>query len=366
MTEVIGKNFKAASKTPEFLIKPRHMLETTKTPQFKEWLRERHQTNLGRVFFDIVLIYSIIAGAIYFSISVDTWWAYLLSVFVIGSRLHALGVLVHEGTHYTLSKNKYVNDLVSDLFCAFPIFISTRGFRAFHLPHHRHTRTELDPELIAARQDPNYMWPKSPLKTYSMLILDITGLNFHALLGIMFIWSDALGLLRIPKAKWIKLKTNEAMAEFLDRTDPKFKLSIGLKLRIVLFYGLLATALTYFGIWKYYLLYWIVPAFSVLAFIIRIRGMTEHNGLDFKTEISTSRTTLEKNPVLRHFLTPLAVNYHLEHHLYPQVPYFYLKELHSELKKNPEYLTGGGISYSYLKNLQGLTVPGIIMAKPDR
>lgn len=129
-----------------------------------------------------------------------------------------------------------------------------------------------------------------------------------------------------------------------------------MKLRLILFYGALAFGLTYFGLWKYYFMFWIVPMLTVLAFIIRVRGMSEHNGLSFEHELNSSRTTIDKNPLIRLFMSPLLVNYHLEHHLYPQVPYFHLKALHDELKKNPDYMTSGGLSYSYYENVKNLTV----------
>lgn len=331
-------------------------METTKSPEFRQWLKEHHKTSLARVLIDIVIIYSLMSLAVYASVKTDSWIVYILAVFVIGSRQHALGALVHDGTHFALAKNRYVNDLVCDLLCAFPIYISTRGFRIFHLQHHRHTRTELDPEVMAINQDPEYRWPKPKFKTYFLLTRDILGINLHSIIGILFIWSDALSLMGVSKEKWMKLKFTPEMSGWLDRTDPKFKLSVGLKLRLVLFYGTLFTALTYFGLWKFYFMYWLVPMFTVLAFIIRIRGMSEHNGLSFENEISSSRTTMDKNPVVALFMAPLNVSYHLEHHLYPQVPYFHLKALHHELKKNPEYLTSGGISYSYYENVKNLTV----------
>jgi fatty acid desaturase len=79
--------------------------------------------------------------------------------------------------------------------------------------------------------------------------------------------------------------------------------------------------------------------------------MSEHNGLKLETDMDTSRTTLWPNPVLGYLVTPFYVNYHLEHHLFPQVPYFHLKELHQELMKQDVYKQKAAISHSYLKNL---------------
>ncbi len=88
-----------------------------------------------------------------------------------------------------------------------------------------------------------------------------------------------------------------------------------------------------------------------LALNIRIRGMSEHNGHSHDYELDLSRTTLWSNPLLEATLTPFYVNYHLEHHLFPQVPYFHLKSLHEKLMTNELFKQDAAISLNYLKNL---------------
>lgn len=315
------------------------------------WLKAHHKTNFLRVVVDIVQVWTVIGLSIWFGLHYATWWSYLIAVLLIGSRQHALGTLVHDGTHFTLAKNRVLNDLICDLFCAFPIFISTRGFRIFHITHHRYTRTEKDPELHAKDAHPDYIWPKTRWQAFSTLIRDLLGINALGAFGNMFIWSDIPSLMGKSKEYWMKNKMVPGIAEFLDRTHPKYKITLNIKLRLILFYGIQFSIITYFGWWKIYLMYWVVPMFTVLAFIIRLRGMSEHNGLKLETELDTSRTTLWSNPLFAYLITPFYVNYHLEHHLFPQVPYFHLKELHNELLKRPIYQEKAAISRNYLKNL---------------
>lgn len=71
-----------------------------------QWLKEHHKTSLARVLIDIVIIYSLMSLAVYASVKTDSWIVYILAVFVIGSRQHALGALVHDGTHFALAKNR--------------------------------------------------------------------------------------------------------------------------------------------------------------------------------------------------------------------------------------------------------------------
>lgn len=321
------------------------------TEDLARWLKAHHKTNGLRVIFDIAMVWLVIALALWMALSLETWWASLLAILIIGSRQHALGTLVHDGTHYTLFKNRAVNDVICDLFCAFPIFISTRGFRIFHLTHHRYTRTEKDPEVHAKDAHPDYAWPKTKWGTFSTLGRDLLGINAFSAIGNIFIWSDVPSLLAKSKEYWMSKKIVPGIAEFLDRTDQKFRLKPTTKLTIVIYYLILFSALTYFGWWKIFLLYWIVPLLSVLAFLIRLRGMSEHNGLSLKSEIQSSRTTLWPHSILGYLITPFYVNFHLEHHLYPQVPYFHLKSLHKELMKNELYQSEASISRNYLNNL---------------
>ncbi len=321
------------------------------TEEFGRWLKQHHKTNEKKVIFDIIMVWGVIALAISFALYFQIWWASLLAILIIGSRQHALGTLVHDGTHYTLFKNRFWNDAICDIFCAFPIFISTRGFRVFHLTHHRYTRTEKDPEVHAAAAHPDYIWPKTKWGMISTLVRDLLGINALSAVGNIFIWSDAPSLLGKSKDYWMSKKIVPGIAEFLDRTHEKFHLSGKLKLFILSYYLTLFTLLTVFGWWKIFLLYWILPLVSVVAFLIRLRGMSEHNGLSLASEIKSSRTTLWKNPVMGYLVTPFYVNYHLEHHLYPQVPYFHLKDLHQELMRNELYRTEAALSTNYFSNL---------------
>src|SRR5688572_17006180 len=47
------------------------------------------------------------------------------AIFLIGAVLHRIGGLGHEGAHYILMKNRYLNELISDVFCMFPLFATT-------------------------------------------------------------------------------------------------------------------------------------------------------------------------------------------------------------------------------------------------
>jgi len=84
-------------------------------------------------------------------------------------------------------------------------------------------------------------------------------------------------------------------------------------------------------------LYWFVPLFTCLVCIFRIRSIAEHSALGgARTRYAGTRTTLPSF-LERIFLAPNNVSYHLEHHMYPSVPFFRLPKLHALLRAKPEF-----------------------------
>ena len=76
----------------------------------------------------------------------STWLFVPLAVFVsilIGIGQHRLVMLGHEASHFALFKNKKLNELASDWFCFYPIWVTTYNYRIQHMAHHQHTN---DPE----------------------------------------------------------------------------------------------------------------------------------------------------------------------------------------------------------------------------
>jgi len=85
-----------------------------------------------------------------------------LAIMWLGARQHALAILMHDATHYLLFKNRRVNEVVSEVFLAWPLFITTQTYRGGHFAHHRHVNTEKDPDLIRKQRTASeWEFPKS-------------------------------------------------------------------------------------------------------------------------------------------------------------------------------------------------------------
>src|ERR1700681_702950 len=87
---------------------------------------------------DAALDWAVILGALglvhVFSNPV-TW---LLALLIIGNRQHALAILGHDGTHFTLSHDRRLNDFLTNLFAFWPMGLTASGYAALHFRHTRH------------------------------------------------------------------------------------------------------------------------------------------------------------------------------------------------------------------------------------
>jgi fatty acid desaturase len=125
-----------------------------------------------------------------------------------------------------------------------------------------------------------------------------------------------------------------------------------------------------------YALLWVYPAMGPHMFLMRIRGIAEH-GLPGQLGIGGARgleSVAEGTYYTRSFGTParayrwrplgwieraligsLHVNYHHEHHLYPNVPFYHLARVHARIAPavqamNPDVYVRGYVSAA-LKNV---------------
>ena len=82
-----------------------------------------------------------------------------------------------------------------------------------------------------------------------------------------------------------------------------------------------------------------------------IRSVAEHFGeLAYDHNLTSSRT-VKANWLERFFLSPHNVGYHLEHHLYPGVPFYHLPKLHKLLMGKKEYSQKAHITKGYVTGL---------------
>lgn len=262
----------------------------------------------------------VIIGATGFALSLSTWWAYAVASTVVATRQHGLLVLMHDGAHGLLARRRLVNDMVSDVFLAFPLFVSTALYRRHHFAHHRYLNSENDPDLDLASED------RSRHEWMRIFLLDVLGVHF---------------LKQLNSASQFSMFAVCRDAE-LRRSVPRWQLRLFVVQLVLLTLALLLT-----GTWVPYLLLWLLPSVTVLTFILRVRAVAEHVGCGVSGSIGASRTVLA-GTLERAFFAPCNINLHLAHHLFPAVPCHRLPELQRLLSSNPALAREARFSNSYL------------------
>jgi fatty acid desaturase len=129
----------------------------------------------------------VVTGAFFYALRSGNWTSYLLAVFIVGTRQHALAVLGHHAAHYHVSRNKRLNDWLANLFAAWPIGYSLSGYRRLHFEHHRTVGTVADPEMMMFRKFAR-KW-SADADTFKLFVTDLLGCGTHELL---VLWYDLM------------------------------------------------------------------------------------------------------------------------------------------------------------------------------
>jgi fatty acid desaturase len=254
-------------------------------------------------------------------------WLYPFLVAFIGARQHALMILAHEAAHYRLFRNRALNDWLGELLLAWPfVLLSMQAYRRNHFPHHRYLNTDKDPDWTR-KQTAEWTFPKSRADMARMLVSDALGLGF-----VRFV----LVALRLPPST----------SESKPRAQRAFKLA-----RL----GFLASTiavLTTLELWLPYLIFWLLPFLTWTQLVFHVRSIAEHFAIEGRGGTFAHTRTVLTNWFDELFVLSKGVNYHLEHHLYPSVPFYNLPELHRILMGRPDYAQAAHVTHGYLNVLR--------------
>lgn len=289
--------------------------------RFKQLFETNPYIHGGAIFFNWLLI----IGVIYLNLTFPSFWLYFLSVIVIGARMHALAILMHDASHFRFLKNRKWNDWVTNITIMYPIFTSIEKYRNNHLAHHQHLNTEHDPDWVAKLDVREFTFPKTKSE---FMVTILSYLVFYQ--GVLdVIW-------------FLRRFGGTPMKQYAGTESKPVKIG---------FYIVLFSALTFFGGWKIWLLFWVVPWLTTFFMFQYIRSVAEHFGdLSRDHELNSSRT-VKTSWLEQFFIAPHNVGYHLEHHLFPGVPFYNLPKLHQLLMEQEEYQENAHITKGYTTGL---------------
>lgn len=208
-----------------------------------------------------------------------------------GLCLAAFFLLMHEGTHGTLSRSRTTNRLLG-LLTGLPIFLGFSGYRVLHLRHH---------DNLGGPDDPDE-YENLSRRPAILLLLQV----FRLTIG------SYLYLVLIPILGWKHGSSRDRRDILLD----------------TLVHALLYAAAFHWIPWSILLNAWIAPTLAA-NLLTNARGLAQHGVADPTDPFLASRSIRPSRWVR---LAYLNENYHLEHHLFPGVPQYRLHDLHQVLR----------------------------------
>jgi fatty acid desaturase len=261
-------------------------------------------------------------------------------VIILGGRQLALAVAMHEAAHGTLFRTRWCNDVLTDWLCARPVWSDTARYREHHLGHHAHTGTERDPDLGLALAE-----PMSRRSLRRKLLRDLTGLSgLRRIVGLLAIDAEILVY---------DVGGNPRRAPRRSRAYLLRALGRNLRKPIVA-HVVIAAALAAAGhAWVYSA--WLVAYVTMFSLVVRIRSLAEHACTARTDDQLRNTRTTRAGLLARVVFAPLHVNFHLEHHLLPTVPWWRLPALHRLLVAHGA-LPPASLARGYLHVLQLVTV----------
>jgi fatty acid desaturase len=262
-------------------------------PQVALLRRQQLSRRLGEIAFFVALwIAGIAAGTIGFQMEGTIGWSLrLASILASAAALNAFFLLSHEGHHNLLFRSPLVNHGANIALCI-PLLHSPTAYRVLHQLHHQHLGGPGDPDEYR-----NYTDSARLRWTLQWVRLTIGTLVYMPL---------------IPVVAWRR-------AEPIDRT------------RIALEYALMT------AIWiavfvtfpiRVLLQVWLVPGI-VVGYISAVRALAQHALTESEDPLLASRS-VQSNRLVSFLL--LNENYHLEHHLFPEIPSYRLPQLRALLQ----------------------------------
>lgn len=223
-------------------------------------------------------------------------WAY-------GSIYGFCNSLLHETHHATPFRTRWINELVHK-FAGLMAVRNPVYDRWIHTQHHSQTsRDGLDPELAHP----------APIKVWA-LVADLFWLR-AAVNNPILLWRQAFGQMPrdgqkfIPVSEWPKVR-QAARA-------------------MLAFYGTIILVSVVYQTWWPLLFTYLAHIYGGL--VPRAYSLTQHIGLDQnKDDFRLTTRTCLYNPVIGAWYWNMQ--YHIEHHMYPLVPFHQLPALHDAVK----------------------------------
>jgi fatty acid desaturase len=231
-------------------------------------------------------------------------------IVLLGTRVNALNVVMHEASHGFLCKDRTRNDRVCNAAAAWWMLHSVEEYRPTHRLHHRYLNSPEDPDL------PSYLVPGHRGALARLLALDLLGVT--ALRRALSLVSNAVS----DEARSARLSGATVVRNTVGKLAAQGLLVAGFVIARGPVVGVAG-----------YVLFWLVPVLSVFPALLRLKTITEHFDprlRDPGAPVWIARTSRAR--WLQDHVVGARMEYHFEHHALPTIPYPGLRTVHRRLR----------------------------------
>ena len=255
--------------------------------------------NYKKVYIDILIGYFAVFLSIILSFKlievklINTFFILLISI-NIGFWIAYITLFLHEASHFNLSKNKKINNVLSNIFIGWFSGTEVNSYRKIHFEHHKHLGETTDTET-------SYFEELNSLT----IIKFITGI--HSL--------KTFNKRNKTLQKNNGTKNFSMMYFFISLILHVFILLILLNINI---YSAISWIL---GVWCFF------PLFAALRQLLEHRDENANPNKNYSKENHGAITRIFGDDLFSSFLGGAGFNRHLLHHWEPQISYTRLKNL---------------------------------------
>ena len=257
-------------------------------------LRELHRQS-SRQNVKIPLVYALLVAAGYLAWTTPAPWLRWILYVCMGYLWMSVVTFMHDCVHGVLFRARWKN-WAFGIFSTIPILVTFLSFKQDHLQHHRYNRSTSDPDAFT-------MGGRSALDFLLFYAYIVLG-GVLTVIQFTFIYP----LKKFERREW---------------------LVHGMELLIrVLVLGGLCIWTSSLGVLDRFLELWLIPIY-VFSLLNSVRFIAEHYETPWNQGQLLGTRTILSNPVNSFFWN--NINYHIGHHVYPAVPWYNLRTLHTAL-----------------------------------
>ncbi|NVI96649.1 fatty acid desaturase [Myxococcus sp. AM009] len=266
-----------------------------------------------------VLLYLEVYAGIALAFAAEAWFQHplvtLLAIVVIAGRQHSLYILNHDASHYGLFRSHKANAIVGTVFSNLVMFHHPEAWsfvqwRRVHMLHHRHLFTPEDPNWLGRHLRGDTQRPYSPGRLLWTCVK-------AGLLSVLEFFKGRQDYVPPQGNHTVKWRDNHLRALLLPfRDDAEMERERRIKL---LFFAVALGAVAYFGLWRPFLLLWLLPMYTVYPMILTLMDLTEHRWTREEGDLNVNARSTRLGLLPALLISGLPRTLHREHHVFPGV-----------------------------------------------